>query len=113
MQVVWARTFIALAVITTVLYGGAGGAAAVGETIVMSPPSSPPMARGDGTGIAERLAHEAFHRIGRDLQIVLVPTERSLLNVNSGVDDGELARVRGGGRPCGTSCRNRQRLEDR
>lgn len=73
----------------------AASTVAAGERIVMSTTFSPPMARGDGTGIAERLAAEAFRRIGRELEIVTVPTERSLMNANAGIDDGELVRVGG------------------
>jgi len=47
------------------------------------------------TGMLDRLIKEAFRRIGLRAQIVFTPTERSLVDVNAGLLDGELNRVEG------------------
>ncbi len=36
-----------------------------------------------------------FQRIGVDVKTILLPSERSLINVNNGVDDGNIARIKG------------------
>jgi len=36
-----------------------------------------------------------FQRIGLEAKTVLLPSERSLINANTGVDDGNIARVKG------------------
>lgn len=47
------------------------------------------------TGMLDRLIKEAFGRIGRRVEIVFSPTERSLADVNAGLLDAELNRVEG------------------
>ena len=46
-------------------------------------------------GFIDELAHAAFKRIGVEVEVAAVPTERSLINVNSGLDDGDIFRVAG------------------
>lgn len=47
------------------------------------------------TGMLDRILKEAFHRIGKSVEIVFTPTERSLVDVNAGLLDGELNRIEG------------------
>jgi polar amino acid transport system substrate-binding protein len=47
------------------------------------------------TGMLDRLMKEAFRRIGLRAEIVFVPTERSLVDVNAGLLDAELNRIEG------------------
>lgn len=47
------------------------------------------------TGMLDGLMHEAFRRIGARVEIVFAPTERSLVDANAGLVDGELNRIQG------------------
>jgi polar amino acid transport system substrate-binding protein len=56
----------------------------------------PPLtASPDYPGFLNDLAREAFKRIGIDVEVTAVPVERALINVNSGLDDGDVFRVAG------------------
>jgi polar amino acid transport system substrate-binding protein len=46
-------------------------------------------------GFVEEVAREAFRRAGYGLRVVLLPTERALLNANAGIEDGDLYRAAG------------------
>lgn len=46
-------------------------------------------------GFLNELARAAYGRIGVQVEVSTVPAERSLINVNSGIDDGEIQRVAG------------------
>ena len=46
-------------------------------------------------GFLDELAKAMFKRIGVEVEVTAVPTERSLINVNAGIDDGDLFRVAG------------------
>lgn len=47
------------------------------------------------SGMLDRIMEEAFHRIGLEAEIVFTSTEKSLVDVNAGLIDGELNRVAG------------------
>ncbi|MFP4084925.1 MAG: substrate-binding periplasmic protein [Desulfonatronovibrio sp.] len=47
------------------------------------------------TGMLDRIVIEAFQRIGIKAQIMFTPTERSLVDVNAGLIDAELNRIKG------------------
>ena len=49
----------------------------------------------DGTGMLDRLMHEAFGRLGIPCELVYTDTQKSLYDVNSGVLDAELNRIEG------------------
>jgi polar amino acid transport system substrate-binding protein len=55
----------------------------------------PPLSSPEQTGMLDRLAHEAFSRIGREVIINSLPSERALINANEGIDDGEILRIDG------------------
>lgn len=56
----------------------------------------PPLAASHGNpGFIEELARIAFKRAGVDVDVTSVPTERSLINVNAGLDDGDIFHVAG------------------
>jgi len=46
-------------------------------------------------GMLDRIAKEAFRRIGLDVELPYLPTERSIRAANDGLHDGELNRVAG------------------
>lgn len=49
----------------------------------------------DGSGLLDRLAVEAFRRIGISVDVTFLPTERSVILANTGIHDGELNRIEG------------------
>lgn len=46
-------------------------------------------------GILEKISKEAFLRIGVEVRVNTLPGERALINVNQGIDDGDLFRAPG------------------
>jgi len=65
------------------------------RTIVLNTANDPPNATDEHTGICDRIITEAFKRLGLELEIVDLPSERALINANDGIDDGNFARVEG------------------
>lgn len=68
---------------------------AFSQTIVLNTANDPPNSTEDHTGICDRIMTEAFRRMGINLKIVRLPSERALINANDGIDDGNYARVEG------------------
>lgn len=60
------------------------------NTAQISPRTTPA-----GTGFQDLIIKEAFRRLGISVKIVHLPSERSLVNANEGIDDGVLVRVAG------------------
>ena len=54
-----------------------------------------PLSSPDEKGIIDQLVKNAFKQIGREARIVHLPAERSLINANRGINDGDLLRVEG------------------
>jgi len=74
------------------------GSACVAQTATLSLTTGalPPLTASPGhPGFIDQLARAAFARIGVPVEVTTVPTERSLLNVNAGLDDGDIFRVEG------------------
>lgn len=46
-------------------------------------------------GMLEKISREAFRRIGIEIKVSILPGERALINVNDGIDDGDLFRAPG------------------
>lgn len=55
----------------------------------------PPLSDSAETGALDLIIREAFARIGTDVNFVRLPAERSLINANLGIIDGDLVRVEG------------------
>ena len=53
------------------------------------------LSNSEGTGMLDRILKEAFQRIGIKAEIIYTPTEKSLVDVNAGLLDGELNRIEG------------------
>ncbi|MBF0509586.1 MAG: transporter substrate-binding domain-containing protein [Deltaproteobacteria bacterium] len=67
-----------------------------GQTVlVLNTSNAPPNATRDHTGLGDRVVKEACRRIGVEVKIVMLPSERALINANDGIDDGNFARIRG------------------
>lgn len=63
--------------------------------LVINTEHIPPLSKNDGTGFENMIAKEMYKRIGIDITFNLLPSERGLLNVVKGLDDGLLLRVGG------------------
>ncbi|MBF0551427.1 MAG: transporter substrate-binding domain-containing protein [Deltaproteobacteria bacterium] len=67
-----------------------------GQTgLVLNTSNAPPNATKDHTGLGDRVVREACRRIGVEVKIIMLPSERALMNANEGIDDGNFARIRG------------------
>ncbi len=64
-------------------------------TLVLNTANDPPNSTMDHTGLADRVIKEACARIGLNVEIVKLPSERALINANKGIDDGNFCRVEG------------------
>lgn len=67
-----------------------------GETgckIVLGSCHRPPLSTLQGNGVIDQLAIEAFRRIGQTACITPLPCERSLLNADAGITDGDILRI--------------------
>ncbi|MBF0427947.1 MAG: transporter substrate-binding domain-containing protein [Magnetococcales bacterium] len=67
-------------------------AAAVSLSIATAD-SNPVYTNSEGSGLVDRVAQAVFQRLGWQLKISHLPSERALINANEGIDDGELMRV--------------------
>jgi len=70
--------------------------ASADQPIVLSTSFGMPyVSEGDKDGFLTLLAEDIFKRIGLEVQIEILPAERSIMNANNGIEDGELNRVSG------------------
>lgn len=65
------------------------------ELLRVNTTSAPPLANDEQTGFHDLLTIEVFRRIGMDADIVWLPGERSLINLNNGIDDATVVRIAG------------------
>jgi polar amino acid transport system substrate-binding protein len=65
------------------------------EALTVNTTSAPPLANDEQTGFHDLLTREAFKRVGKSVDIVWLPGERSLINLNQGVDDATVVRIAG------------------
>ena len=65
------------------------------SSLALNTSNTEPYANKDHTGFQDLLAKEIFQRIGVSVTLHHVQTERALVNVNNGIDDGNLIRVAG------------------
>ncbi|WP_295990048.1 ABC transporter substrate-binding protein [Rugamonas sp.] len=63
--------------------------------LVLNTPFNAPLTSARHDGQLDLLYASLFHRLGLQVQIQYIAAERGLLNSNSGVDDGEVARIAG------------------
>ncbi len=70
-------------------------AAAKEKTLTLNTADVPPVSCPDGKGIGDRVLAEAGRRLGFELRIVHLPSERALQNANAGIEDGNYVRVAG------------------
>ncbi len=65
------------------------------QVIVLNTANDSPNSTKDYKGINDLVLKEAFRRIGYDLKIIRLPSERALINANEGIEDGNFARIEG------------------
>jgi polar amino acid transport system substrate-binding protein len=65
------------------------------QTLSVNTTSSAPLAVPRQDGYHDLIAIEMFKRIGKSITIQILPGERSLLNLDQGIDDATLVRIRG------------------
>jgi len=54
-----------------------------------------PFVNAKQTGFYDLIVKNMFQRVGVEVRTVTLPSERSLINANTGVDDGNIARIKG------------------
>jgi len=87
------RLFIAALLALGLIAAVPAGAAAPVCQIVIGSCHRVPLSSADGTGIIDRITIEAFRRIGLSACIEQLPCERSLLNADAGLTDGDILRI--------------------
>ncbi|MCW8826249.1 MAG: transporter substrate-binding domain-containing protein [Gammaproteobacteria bacterium] len=66
------------------------------ERLTIATGLKPPLVSSATTkGFLDTLAVELFRRVGIELEVVIVPAKRALVNSNKGIDDGNLLRIKG------------------
>ncbi|MCH8618991.1 transporter substrate-binding domain-containing protein [Undibacterium sp. TS12] len=65
------------------------------QTLVLNTPFFAPITSPGRDGVLDLFYAELFRRVGIKIEIQPMSAERSLLNVNSGIDDGDVSRVLG------------------
>ena len=65
------------------------------KTLTFATGAKDPLHKKNQKGFLNRVANEAFRRIGYKLYTIYLPSERALLNANAGIEDGDLNRIAG------------------
>ncbi len=63
--------------------------------LLLSTFTGPPLSNPEHTGMYDLVLKEAFNRIGQEIDIMQMPAERSLINANKGITDGDFVRISG------------------
>jgi len=63
--------------------------------IVINTGNSEPYITEEGGGFYGLITKEIFRRMGIEAKVICVPSERSLINANNGIEDGVIARIEG------------------
>ena len=63
--------------------------------LVLNDTNEPPYTTAARDGFLDVVVGEMFRRVGIELRLVKLPSERALMNVNDGIDDGDLTRIAG------------------
>jgi polar amino acid transport system substrate-binding protein len=66
-----------------------------GTTITLNAGTAEPFISPDGGGFYGELVNELFSRIGLDAKVIRLPSARSIINANKGIDDGVVGRIAG------------------
>ncbi|MDA8325342.1 MAG: transporter substrate-binding domain-containing protein [Nitrospiraceae bacterium] len=85
------RLLLRLLAIGIVLCSGS----AYGKPLLLNTFNTYPLSSPQGTGYLDLVIKEAFRRIGADVKIVRLSSERGLVNADRGIDDGDFVRIAG------------------
>jgi polar amino acid transport system substrate-binding protein len=78
------------------LLAGTATVSRAGDVIVLNTGVGRPYAAPDGGGFLDKLATEAFQRVGRKARVqTYEASERAMINANNGIDDGMALRIKG------------------
>jgi len=85
-----------ICLLSCLLYFSCGVAYSSAETkITMNAGTAEPFITADGHGFYGELIRELFARIGMDAKVLRLPSARSIINANEGIDDGVVGRTSG------------------
>jgi len=68
---------------------------AYAQNITLNSGTAEPFITADGKGFYAALTKELFSRINMDAKVIRLPSSRSIINANEGIDDGVIARTIG------------------
>lgn len=63
--------------------------------ITLNSGTAEPFINADGSGFYGELVKEIFSRLNIDANVIRIPSARSAINANTGIDDGVIARTKG------------------
>jgi len=63
--------------------------------ITLNAGTAEPFINADGSGFYGELTREIFSRMGIEAKVIRLPSARSIINANEGIDDGVIARTKG------------------
>lgn len=66
-----------------------------GTNITLNAGTAEPFIGADGSGYYGELTREIFSRMGIDAKVIRLPSARSIINANEGIDDGVIGRIAG------------------
>ena len=73
-----------------------GSSAAIAETnLTLNSGTAEPFINADGSGFYGELVNEVFSRLNIKTNVIRLPSSRSIINANQGIDDGVIARTKG------------------
>jgi len=65
------------------------------QSLIINTTGQPPLNNKQQTGFMDQVSKLVLNKVGYRLKTIMLPAERGLKNVNAGIDDGEMSRVRG------------------
>src|SRR6056297_3321402 len=71
------------------------GSDKIADEIVLNTADTPPLSNREGSGFYDLILEEAFARIDLSIKTIHLTSQRSILNANAGITDGEFGRVAG------------------
>ena len=69
--------------------------ALAGKPFIMNSGANNPLFSTNNSGFYNHLSDEIFKRMGMEVRNIKLPSQRALLNLNNGIDDGNIARIKG------------------
>jgi len=84
-----------LVLISLLILSSAQNLFATEDQFVIGSDAALPLSATDQTGMLDLIVKEAFSHLGKQVEIISLPSERSLLNANNGLTDGDLVRIDG------------------